>query len=223
MKLTANELRQIIREEVIRVTEAAASPGKLVAALNVAQLVSEIDNEYAPVFDVDNTDKRSFRPGDVIVDCSLEDDGSRFVVTVVEDGLQVVSQSAGSRPRKVVINDASPAAAEKLSALAHDAFGSATGISVFEDIMGGEIVKRFGRYGINVTVDNSKKSSMKNGDVIVRMEQDGRGKKKFLELVNHTSGLGVRTSDPKQSIRYPGNAYGVEEDLHMFIANFFGV
>lgn len=234
MRLTANQLRQIIREEVARVTEApaggrAASPGSLVRALNVAQLVSEIDNEYAPRFEVDNTDKRSFRPGDVVVDA--EYDGGRFVVRVADAGLEIMSKPAGGRARKAVLNDASPASAEKLSDFAHSAFGTAGGLEIFDMIRGADMLRGFtDEYELVLTIDNTAKAKMKSGEVIARMEYEPtelpagfKGKKPFLELVHRLDGLEVRTSNPEMNVKYPSASWGVQDDLHNHIAEFWRV
>jgi hypothetical protein len=236
MKITAKQLRHIIKEEISRVSEATpvrgggpSSPGvaKMLQALNLQQVVSDIDNEYAPNFGVDNTDKKVFKAGDVVVDA--EYDGGRFVVRVTDAGLEIMSKPAGGRARKAVLKDASPASAEKLADFANSAFGTSGGLEIFDMIRGGDMLRGFtDEYELKLTIDNTAKTTMKSGEVIARMEYEQlppgfKGKKPFLELVHRLDGLEVRTSNPEMNLKYPSASWGVEDELHNHIAEFWRV
>lgn len=241
MRLTVTQLRRIIKEEVARATGLSEAPravagaaratsaAALVRGLEIDQVIDSLDNEYAPRVAVDNTRKRSFVPGDVVVDCGLEEDGSRFVVTVVDGGLEIMSKPAGGRARKAVLSDASPASAEKLADFANSAFGTSGGLEIFDMINGGDMLKGFtDEYELRLTIDNTAKTTMKSGEVIARMEYEQlppgfKGKKPFLELVHRLDGLEVRTSNPEMNNKYPNAQWGVEDDLHDHIAAFWRV
>lgn len=243
MRLTVAQLRRIIKEEVARATQLSEAPqavagaaratsaAALVRGLGIDQVIDEIDNEYAPRVAVDNTRKRSFVPGDVVVDLGLEEDGSRFVVTVVDGGLEIMSKPAGGRMRKAVLRDASQASAEKLADFANSTFGAAGGLEIFDMIAGSDMLRGFtDEYELRLTIDNTAKTTMKSGEVIARMEYEPgelpagfKGKKPFLELVHRLDGLEVRTSNPEMNKKYPNANYGVSEDLHDHIAAFWRV